>query len=255
MSLTFYLGTHETGWMARPVGPLFVSHRRLARRKRLPRAAGRWALDSGAFTELLRYGRWMFSAEQYVDAARRYSEEIGELDFAFAMDWLCEPAVLARTGLGIAEHQRRTVENFLQLRSLAPDVPFAPVLQGWSLRDFLECAELYRREGIDIAGEPLVGVGSISSRQGNREVREILSALAEQGLALHGFGVKHRGLAASAGHLCSADSMAWSLQARYEPPLPHCRHARCSNCLHYAVRWRERLLAELPLRANRSTSM
>ena len=35
----FYLGTHMDGWLAHVGVPLFVSHRRLARRKTLPKAA------------------------------------------------------------------------------------------------------------------------------------------------------------------------------------------------------------------------
>jgi hypothetical protein len=34
----FYLGTHMDGWLAHVGVPLFVSHRRLARRKTLPKA-------------------------------------------------------------------------------------------------------------------------------------------------------------------------------------------------------------------------
>ena len=45
--------------------PLFVSHRRLAGRRTLPRAIAPWALDSGAFSELSLYGEWRTTAGQY----------------------------------------------------------------------------------------------------------------------------------------------------------------------------------------------
>ena len=167
------------------------------------------------------------------------------MQFAFSMDWMCEPAILKRTGLTIYEHQRRTVANFAELRGRAPDLPFAPVLQGWRISDYVRCAELYRAWGFDLTREPRVGVGSICTRQGTPEVEKILYALAAGGLALHAFGVKHRGLPGCAGALVSADSTAWSLQARYDAPLPACRHQRCSNCIRYAVRWRDRLLSQL----------
>ena len=48
----FYLGTHQPQWLALLEVPLFVSHRRLAKRTRLPRSCGSWALDSGGFSEL-----------------------------------------------------------------------------------------------------------------------------------------------------------------------------------------------------------
>ena len=50
--MKFYLGTHQTGWLAKLDVPLFVSRRRLATLRKLPRAVGSWALDSGGFTEL-----------------------------------------------------------------------------------------------------------------------------------------------------------------------------------------------------------
>jgi hypothetical protein len=82
---TFYLGTHEVSWLACELGPLFVSHRRLASRVRLPKAATRWALDSGGFTELAMHGRWLTTPGEYVVATRRYAAEIGMLDGAAPM--------------------------------------------------------------------------------------------------------------------------------------------------------------------------
>jgi hypothetical protein len=240
---TFYLGTHETSWLTRDVGPLFVSHRRLVGRKRLPRAVDTWALDSGGFSELALHGRWMTTPKEYVDATRRYMVEIGNLVWAAPMDWMCEPAMLARTGLSVAEHQARTVADFLELRERGPDLPYVPVLQGWTLDDYERCVALYEKYGVDLTQEPRVGVGSICRRQATREVEQIVRLLADAGLSLHGFGVKTRGLETLAGALASADSMAWSFRARHDDPLPGCAHSRCANCVRYAVRWRARLLA------------
>ena len=49
-------------------------------------ARGRWALDSGAFSELSAYGRWTLTLEQYVAAVRRYRDEVGQLDWAAPQD-------------------------------------------------------------------------------------------------------------------------------------------------------------------------
>jgi len=46
---------------------------------------------------------------------------------------MCEPDMLARTGLTAREHQLRTVRNFLELqylRSGRADSPFMPVCNG-----------------------------------------------------------------------------------------------------------------------------
>jgi hypothetical protein len=128
--MRFYLGAHHPHWLERAPFPLFVSHRRLAARRRLPRAATGWALDSGGFTELRLHGRWHTSAAEYVAAVRRYRDEIGGLEWAALMDWMCEPFMLAKTGLTIAVHQAHTVANYLELHDLAPDLPSIPRAPG-----------------------------------------------------------------------------------------------------------------------------
>ena len=241
----FYLGTHEVSWLERTAAPLFVSHRRLALRRRLPRARGLWALDSGGFTELSMHGRWETTPAAYAAAVRRYRDEIGGLLWAACQDWMCEPVVLARTGLSVREHQRRSVRSYLELRELAPDLPFLPVLQGWRLDDYRHAIGVFEGHGVDLREAPLVGLGSVCRRQATREIEAITSSLAGLGLRLHGFGVKMAGLARYAEHLASADSLAWSYEARLADPLPGCRHRSCANCLAYALGYRSRVLARL----------
>jgi hypothetical protein len=254
VSLSFYLGTHEVAWLGRTEVPLFVSHRRLAARTRLPRAVGRWALDSGGFTEIAMHGRWETRPAVYAAAARRYADEIGGLAWAAPQDWMCEPFMLAMTGRNVHQHQERTVANYLELPELRPELPFVPVLQGWVLADYLRCVDLYAAAGVDLASGGLVGLGSVCRRQSTGEIEAIVEALAAYGLRLHGFGVKTAGLARYGQHLRSADSMAWSYDARRREPLPGCPHRNCANCLTYALAWRRRLLRRgvqlsLPVRA------
>jgi hypothetical protein len=155
----FYLGTHLPNWLGKVTIPLFVSRRTLAPRRTLPRALGPWALDSGGFTELSMHGRWTVPATQYVAEVRRFRDEIGGMEWAAPRDWMCEPAMLRRTGLSVIEHQRRTVSDLLELRALAPDLPFIPVLQGWHEWQYLEHLEAYTRAGVDLTKEPSGGAG------------------------------------------------------------------------------------------------
>ncbi|MFF0452106.1 hypothetical protein [Nocardia africana] len=260
--MRFYLGSHHPGWLARTDKPLFVSDVRLSPYRSLPRAIGRWALDSGGFSMLSVHGTWEAgpTPAQYAARVRRYAEEIGGLDWAAPQDWMCEPFIVAKTGLTVAEHQRRTVGNYLELCSLAPDVPFAPVLQGFDLADYERCAQLYERAGVDLKAARIVGVGSVCRRQGTTDAAAIMRALTEHlpGIQLHGFGVKTTGLADYGALLASADSMAWSFSARHQPPLPGCTtHKNCANCLRYALQWRTKVLAGIgghhpaPARARR----
>lgn len=243
---SFYLGTHLPAWLPVAGVPLFISHRRLDGRRTLPRAAVPWALDSGGFTELSMHGRWTLSPTTYADAVRRYRDEIGNLDWAAPQDWMCEPWITAKTGLSVAEHQRRTVGNYLDLRATDASIPVVPVLQGWTLADYERCADLYEHAGIDLTVEPVVGLGSVCRRQATGEAAHIVNTLATRGYRLHGFGFKTRGLTACADQLASADSLAWSYDARRSPRRDTCTgHRNCANCLPYALAWRERLLTLL----------
>lgn len=229
--------------------PLFVSRRRLEKVKHLPRAKGAWALDSGGFTELSLFGGWTITVAQYIAEVRRYIADIGRLTWAAPMDCMCEPWIVAKTGLSVEEHQHRTLENYLELRTQAPEVPWIPVLQGWTLTDYLRHREAYARAGVDLASLPLVGVGSVCRRQATAGIAVLLARLAEAGLRLHCFGMKGSGLRRSAGFVVSADSLAWSLAARKRPPLHECRgrHRHCNNCIRYALCWRERLLRAIDM--------
>jgi len=245
----FYLGTHMPHWLGLTDVPLFVSRRTLCRRKSLPRALGPWALDSGGFSELSMYGEWRTTAEQYVAEVRRYRDEIGNLEWAAIQDWMCEPFITAKTMPGVPHrmvvrwHQVFTVLSLRQLRDMAPDLPWAPVVQGWEERDYVDHVAMYAAEGFDLTTEPIVGVGSVCRRQGTHEAERIFRRLHGMGLRIHGFGVKTTGLARYHDALGSSDSLAWSFGARYEPPLPGHTHKSCANCLEYALLWRDRVLA------------
>jgi hypothetical protein len=252
----FYLGTHQPAWLASVDVPLFVSHRRLAGRRTLPRRVrigfaksipAPWALDSGGFSELSLYGEWRITPAEYVAAVARYDAEIGHLDWAAPQDWMTESFILAKTGLTVAEHQARTVRNLLELADLwwrvsDADDPFMPVLQGQTRDDYHRHADAYYAAGIRLEDYPVVGLGSVCRRQGTREIEEIVVSFTPW-LALHGFGVKTSGLARFGHLLDSADSMAWSARGRR---VPGCgpTHRNEANCLRFALAWRDNVLAE-----------
>lgn len=258
--MLFYLGTHRPGWLPRTDVPLFVSARRLRVRKSFPRARGRWALDSGGFTELSMFGRWVTPAMQYSSEARKWSDAVGRPHFCAPQDWMCEPQMLARTGLCVSSHQQLTTSNYLLLRQLAPDLPWLPVLQGWEPADYLAHAAQYRSYGVDLRDAPLVGVGTMCRRQASDQAVDVVRALWRDGLTrLHGFGLSTLGLRRLWDLLESADSMAWSQSARRDAsrarrglarrwPCPAGVHtdtshrSGCNNCLPGALAWRARVL-------------
>jgi hypothetical protein len=233
----FYLGSHHATarWWALDV-PLFVSVRVMRKRKTLPVALAPWALDSGGFTEVSTFGGFETTATEYVREVERLAAGMANLAWVAPQDWMCEPWIIARTGLTVREHQARTVSNFLTLRAaLGPLV--IPVIQGYGPREYDRCIALYQDAGVDLAAERVVGLGSICRRSGTDEARRLVLYLADYGLALHGFGLKGTPFVACAHVLASADSMAWSAAAR--------REGRDANSPTEAMAWRERLLARI----------
>ncbi len=242
--MEFYLGIHQPNWLADAGVPTFVSARRLRGRRSFPRAAAPWVLDSGGFTELSQPPhRWETSPRQYAREIETWSSEIGLLEWAAPQDSMCEPFILEKTGLSIREHQERTVRNYLELVSLA--APVVPVLQGWEIDDYLRCVDLYFDYGVYLDELAIVGLGTVCRRQNTAEAARIVRRLADEGIRLHGFGFKTTGIVSCGDALASADSMAWSYDARRGTPLRGCTHKTCANCLRYALRWRSDLLARM----------
>jgi hypothetical protein len=173
---------------------------------------------------------------------------VGTRRFLDPNGWLTDDQI-------VWEHQIRTVDNFVQLRKLAPDLNIKPAVQGWSVDQYVRHVELYwHRAGIDLTREPLTLVGSVCRRQGMTEAGHILAALHQVGVTrLHGLGFKTLGLIRFGDLLTSADSLAWSYDAyQLKRPTLDCPGKirrpgepvkNCANCLHYALAWRAAVLA------------
>jgi hypothetical protein len=247
--LRFYLGVVDPGWLERPnfeTVPLCVSRNRLMGYATEVRARVRWMLDSSAFTEIERHGRWTVSARDYARMAARWQRQIGRLDAAAVQDLMCEPQMLERTGLGVVQHQILTTRSLLELRDLEPGVPWMPVLQGWEPEDYLRHIDRYDRAGVDLTREPVVGLGSVCRRQDTDEAERVILALHRIGILVHAFGFSIPGLCRAGRYLHSSDSMAWSYAARFRPVrLPGCPHATCEYCPAWALQWRRQLVRAL----------
>src|SRR5690349_17785232 len=73
-----------------------------------------WILDSGAFTELSRFDHYRHSVQEYANQVKRW-RTCGTLLAAVSTDFMCEPFILEKTGLTVAEHQRLTIERYDEL--------------------------------------------------------------------------------------------------------------------------------------------
>lgn len=238
---TFYLGTHEPYWLGRTAVPLFVSAVRLRRQRRIPKAKGPRAGDSGGFSQLQAHDRWTGSDREYAIEVAAWEDQAGSpFDFWAPRDWMCEPDMLAKTGKTVAEHQALTIESVVNLRAIAPSIAWIPVLQGWQVDDYESHVEQYRAAGIELRDEPRVGVGSVCRRQSTIDGARIFRRMHALGIKTHAFGVKSDGLASYGECVTSADSLAWSFVARKRKiKLAGCTHKNCGNCFRWAHEWYE----------------
>ena len=109
----FYIGLHQPSDADR-FERVCISINRL--RKRRKRISASVLLDSGAFTEIATHGRYRHSVSQYAAAVRRLLGKV-KIEAVVAQDYMCEPWMLAKTGLTIDEHQRLTIERYDALES------------------------------------------------------------------------------------------------------------------------------------------
>lgn len=198
----------------------FISVNRLYRRKS-DFEVNNWIMDSGAFTEISNFGHYRSPVSDYAEQINRWSK-CGNLEMAVTQDYMCEPFILEKTGLTVAEHQRLTIERYDQLVKLSK-VPIMPVLQGYEPKEY---SNHIRQYGLRLTHGMRVGVGSICKRNSKPEsIIAILEAIKNErpDLKLHGFGLKLTALQNTyiCSMLYSADSMAWSFSARKQGKNPN----------------------------------
>lgn len=214
--MRFFVGLHQPS-DAKHVDAAFISISRIRNRKSAF-AVGDWIMDSGAFTELERHGRYREQPEVYAAQVKRWASN-GNLLAAVSQDYMCEAWMLEKTGLTIADHQRLTIERYDALMACdTGGVYILPVLQGYAPADYVDHIRQY---GARLALGAWVGVGSVCKRNGDPSaIEDVLIAIKRErpDLRLHGFGVKTTALASGVVRelLETADSMAWSFAARIQ---------------------------------------
>jgi hypothetical protein len=156
-----------------------------------PRNAGKRWLDCGGFTLLNKYGDYPFTVANYANlvAATRPT-------FYATMDYPCEPNI-NRT-MALRDNRQRikaTVDMAAQLMAMGPMIDTGtavPVLQGYTLDEYLYCLELYHRRGLV---RPYMAVGSMCKRSNDVEILDLLPPIYEAAVSagvkrLHLFGLK-----------------------------------------------------------------
>jgi len=213
--MIFFIGLHMPSH-SRHFDNCFISVNRLWRRKS-DFLVTDWVMDSGAFSQISKHGRYIHSEEEYAQQIKRWSK-CGNLLAAVSQDYMCEPEMLLRTGKTVREHQQLTIERYDKIAAKVPqsDCYVMPVLQGYDQYDYVSHVKQY---GDRLKEGQWVGVGSVCKRNRDpMEIEKILSGIKDvrRDLRLHGFGVKITSLRSREvrDNLHSADSMAWSFAAR-----------------------------------------
>ncbi len=176
-----------------------------------------WMMDSGAFTELLRFGHYRDAVQVYANQIKRW-KSCGQLLAASSQDYMCEQLILEKTGLTIPEHQRLTLKRYDELLSCKTGVYILPVLQGYQPAEYVDHLKQYRDR---LPTEAWVGVGSVCKRNNQPEqIEGIVRTIKRErpDLRLHLFGCKTTALGNKYVRdvIWSADSMAWSFAARWQ---------------------------------------
>lgn len=212
--MRFFTGLHQPS-DAKHFDAAFISVNRLRKRKS-GFEVGDWILDSGAFTEISKYGQYRHGVEEYAAEIKRWRSN-GNLLAAVSQDYMSEPWIVERTGLTVEIHQQLTIERYDALLKFdVGGVYILPVLQGYEPQDYVRHIRMY---GDRLAPGAWVGVGSVCKRNGDpRAIENVLLAIKGErpDLRLHGFGLKSTALSSwiVTELLHTADSMAWSFHAR-----------------------------------------
>jgi hypothetical protein len=211
--MRFFVGLHQPS-DAKHFDAVFVSVNRLRNRKG-PFPVADWIMDSGAFSTIATYGGYPHPVAEYAAHIERWKSN-GNLLAAVSQDYMCEPAMLAKTGLTVSEHQRLTIERYDELLRCETGCYILPVLQGYTPDEYVSHIRQY---GQRLKHGAWVGVGSICKRNSSPDqILDVLIAIKTErpDLRLHGFGLKTTALAHGTirALLETADSMAWSFAAR-----------------------------------------
>lgn len=212
--MNFFVGLHQP-CDAVHFERCMVSINRLEQRKSDFRP-NEWIMDCGAFTRISK-GIAHLPVGKYAQQIERWSR-CGTLLAAVSQDYMCEPFILAKTGMTVEGHQRLTIERYDALVAYKLPTYIMPVLQGYQPHEYVDHI---RRYGDRLYPGMWVGVGSVCKRNSRvKEVERVVQTIAIErpDLKLHLFGLKTTALRSLLVNVMihSADSMAWSFAARRE---------------------------------------
>ena len=169
-----------------------------------------WMMDSGAYSVILKYGKYPYTPEQYAEGIKAWKPDI-----SWTMDYPCEQKVREAGHYSPFIAQDMTIEN--QIRLLDQGINAQIVVQGYEPDEYLVNLDKIKSAGL--LTEHL-GIGSICRRGQRKEIARIIRLIYNNvpgWVKLHGFGIKTSVLTQTDArfYLYSADSQSWDYEARY----------------------------------------
>lgn len=180
-------------------------------RTRLPKMVERLILDSGGYAFFSRWGEYPFDLEKYLELAY-YLRDLHPLYRVATLDYPCEPDINRSQIMTNEERIQKTVSNAVECFHKDNSIPWLPVIQGYTVEEYLYCIDLYNDYGI---GSDYWAIGSICSRKGAPyELRNIITKIKErhqtQKLHAFGLGIPYLSDPQIFNAIYSSDSAAWN---------------------------------------------
>lgn len=160
--------------------------------KKFKKSFGHCYLDCGGYLMLLKYGYYPFSVINYANLVAYLRP-----NFYMTMDFACEPDLVDqdKTQLKtVTERIKATVANAVELAEWESQLrgQMVPVIQGYTLREYLLCLRLHQEAGTI---RDYMDVGSMCQRTSDEELGNLIPAIYHAAQAsgctkLHFFGLK-----------------------------------------------------------------
>lgn len=195
-------------------------------------------LDTGGFSFHVRHSDYPFSLGDYAKLARHL-----KATWAATLDYPCEPKVNREVHATNLERIAKSVEWAKESFRSHPDVPWLPVIQGYTAAEYLACIDLYEEAGLL---RPYMAIGSLCARVRRDKTWEVLRVISRRlpTTRLHGFGIsltllKDQRIRRA---LHSADSQAWRFFDHYDSTVrrwiwrPRTMAAQVGNYPKYAAK-------------------
>ena len=200
----------SAGAIWQPISKYFI-----ASRFELPNSVERVILDSGGYSFYMKYGKYPFDLEKYIELVYLIQDQSPLFKVAI-LDYPCEPKLDRHRPMTNKERIDKTISNAVECFQADRKIPWLPVIQGYEIDEYSSCIDQYKDVGIK---SDYWAIGSLCSRKGQKmKIRNIVSSIVEYtgDVKLHSFGLTLSYLSDPQifNSIYSTDSSSWNYRAR-----------------------------------------